>query len=80
MNPSLQSPTHKGRLAEAAAYSRFSFEATKREEQLKRDGYSELTAQKIARMEFKEKVDGYRKAMLASEEGGGESGLAKGGE
>ena len=66
MNPSLHSPTHNGRLAEAAAYSSLAFEAMKREEQLKGDGYSELTAQKIARMEFKEKIDGYRKTIPAA--------------
>ena len=60
MNPDILSPTQKGRLEEAAAYSRFLFEATKRKEQLKRDGYSELVAQNIVRMEYEAKVDRYR--------------------
>jgi len=60
LNLDLQAPTHTRRLAEAAAYSRFLFEATQREEQLKRDGYSELTVQEIARVEFRGKVERYR--------------------
>ncbi len=60
MSSDILSTTQRSRLEEAAAYSRFSFEAVKREEELKRHGYKELTAQKVAKLEYKSKIDRYR--------------------
>jgi hypothetical protein len=52
MDPDFIATTQTGRLEEAAAYSRFEFEALKRKEELKKDGHSENDARKFAVVEY----------------------------